>query len=350
MKQDKFLFTASDNIPFSEIEQHYGIVDSQIVVGANIFRDVFASFRDMFGGETKGYKKDIDKMRKVAFANIREQAKERGANAVISVKIDLDEISGAGKSMFMLNIYGSAVKLKNTTEQNEQDFDTIDEINIEDIQYHKQRNKIKQKIENAEDVAREIDWDAISEYDLWDKSIAFSVLSISRNLNRSLEKNISEIPISYLEEYISKNIHIPLSPYWRKLYQELEERNWFNYEILEELLTAEDHVKRFRALKLCTIKKDYYEKEDVSPLRNMGEFISSIFKKEVETKDVNKMMGTKKVFTCPYCLKDTNEDETCNCGQNYYGLSSDLNTPELIGKDLIETAEAIESAFDSTTD
>lgn len=50
------LITTTDNIPFSQIENHLGMVDSQIVIGANLFSDVFAGFRDLFGGEVKDTK------------------------------------------------------------------------------------------------------------------------------------------------------------------------------------------------------------------------------------------------------------------------------------------------------
>jgi len=81
MKKENILITTSDNFASNKIKAQYGIVDSQIVVGANLFRDVFSSFRDIFGGETKGYKKDINKMKKAALDSIKEQASDYGANA-----------------------------------------------------------------------------------------------------------------------------------------------------------------------------------------------------------------------------------------------------------------------------
>ncbi|MDZ7692493.1 MAG: heavy metal-binding domain-containing protein [Balneolaceae bacterium] len=142
MNQDQILLTSSDNFPLSEIQRQFGVVDSQIVIGANIFRDVFSSFRDVFGGETKGYKKDLDKLKKAAFQEIKKQAKEFGANAVISLRLDLDEVSGGGKSMFMLNAYGSAVSLKESVFKQEEKRNTINEISVDHIEYFKKRNNL----------------------------------------------------------------------------------------------------------------------------------------------------------------------------------------------------------------
>jgi uncharacterized protein YbjQ (UPF0145 family) len=228
MKQKEILITASDNIPYTEIENHYGMVDSQIVIGANIFRDVFAGFRDLVGGETKGYKKDLDRMKKAALADVKEQAKQRKANAIISVRIDLDELSGGGKSMFMLNIYGSAVKLKESALHESNIESVIKEISFDDVEYFKRRNKIKKMIENSEDVAIEVILNDISEYDLWERQTSLNVLADSTTASRSLENNISEIPITHIEEFLTVNIDRISVHYWNLVYNQMASRNWYN--------------------------------------------------------------------------------------------------------------------------
>jgi len=347
MSQDQILLTSSDNIPHSEIEQQFGIVDSQIVIGANIFRDVFSSFRDIFGGETKGYKKDLDKMKKAAFSEIKQQAKEQGANAIISLRLDLDEVSGGGKSMFMLNAYGSAVVLKRSILNQQESDNIIDEISAEDLEFFKRKNRIIDKIEEADQVLNEVSLDAISEFELWEHDIALEVLTNSQTADRSLQNNLSEIPIEFIEEFLNDNIHELHVQYWNLILEDLDDRNWFNYDLLQSLLRAENHIKRFRALKLSTLEKKSFSKNEIPKLENLGTFLRDNFDETVESKEVSKMIGSKKVFICSHCLNDTilEEHRNCDCGRNKFGFKKSFITPKRIAKNLLETSEAMKSAF-----
>lgn len=347
MSRDQILLTSSDNIPHSKIEHQFGVVDSQIVIGANIFRDVFSSFRDIFGGETKGYKKDLDKMKRAAFSEIKAKAKDHGANAIIGLRLDLDEISGGGKSMFMLNAYGSAVKLEKSILATEQEKNTIDEISFEDIQYHKERNAVKKQIQSADEIIKEVSLNKISNYDLWDRNNALSVLNYENTASRSLENNFSDIPIEFIEEYLKENIHTPQLYYWNTIFKNLDQRDWFNHELIYELLQDENFIKRFRALRLCILKKNSYKREEIKSFEVLGHFLNSHFDTSVESREVSKMIGNKKVFKCPYCLKDTplEKDRNCDCHRTKYGFKKASITPKSIANNLLETAEALKSAF-----
>lgn len=323
------------------------MVDSQIVIGANIFRDVFSSFRDIFGGETKGYKKDLHKMKKAAFSEIKEQAKNHGANAIISLRLDLDEVSGGGKSMFMLNAYGSAVKLEESFLAKEKETSTIEEVSFEDIQYYRERNALKKKIENAEEIAKEVNLSNISKYDLWDRNVALNVLKHSDTASRNLENNFSEIPAEFIEDFLREDIHKLHLNFWSLVFNDFNERNWFNYEFLSELLQEENYLKRFRALKLCVIKKNSYRREEIEKLEKLGNFLHSDFDTSVESREVSKMIGSKNVYTCPYCLRDTplKKDRNCDCGRNKFGFKTSEYTPESIADYFLQTANAMKSAF-----
>lgn len=351
MKQENILVTASDNIPYQEIEKQFGIVDSQIVVGANLFRDAFASFRDLLGGETKGYKKDIDKMKNAAISSIKSQAIKKGANAVIALKIDLDELSGGGKSMFMMNIYGSAVKLKQSALESDINTDAIEEFSFEDLEYFKEKNRLYTQIENCSDILKEVDLSSISKYKLWNKEISSRVLESSLDANHEkleeLNDNLSEIPDELLEEFLANKFDKIRSSLWDRIYNSFESRNWFNYKLIKKFLNDDSHIKRFRALQLCTLKKDFYERSESKELKELGRFITTDFNKNIPTKVVTKMINKKEVYVCPNCLKETDANQSyCECGANKKGLEPRTLTPESIGQDLIETAQAIELAFE----
>lgn len=346
MNEEEILVTASDNIPYSEIEKQFGIVDSQIVVGANIFRDVFASWRDLFGGETKGYKKDIDKMKKAAMQSIREQAIDKGGNAVLALKIDLDELSGGGKSMFMLNIYGTAVKLKESVFESSNHIDKVNELEINEIEFFKERNKIARKINEAIDITRDVNLDSISKYDLWDQRIASEVLAHSFTANYVLKENFSEIPLSFIEEFLKENIHKIKPDYWDLVYSNFNEKDWFNHQFLYDLIQDENYIKRFRALKLCTLKKKSYKRDEIKSFEILGDFLVNKFDSSVKKREVNKVIGIAKVYVCPYCLQENKmKNSECECGRSKFGFINSGNTPKSIGNYLLEMANAMKTAF-----
>ena len=92
------------------VSQYLGIVTGEVIVGANIFKDMFAGIRDIVGGRSGSYEKTLRSAREEAFAEVEELAVELGASAVIGVDIDYQVIGKEG-SMLMVTVSGTAVKL-----------------------------------------------------------------------------------------------------------------------------------------------------------------------------------------------------------------------------------------------
>ncbi|MCA3268948.1 MAG: heavy metal-binding domain-containing protein [Thalassospira sp.] len=90
------------------VKQYHGIVVGEAVLGANVFKDLFASIRDIVGGRSGAYEKEFAKARQVAFQELEQNARQLGANAVIGVDIDYDSV-GQGGSMLMVSVSGTAV-------------------------------------------------------------------------------------------------------------------------------------------------------------------------------------------------------------------------------------------------
>jgi uncharacterized protein YbjQ (UPF0145 family) len=87
-----------------------GIVTGEVIVGANIFKDLFAGIRDIVGGRAGAYEQTLREARTEAFRELAAEAAERGADAVVAVDIDY-EVVGANGSMLMVSASGTAVKL-----------------------------------------------------------------------------------------------------------------------------------------------------------------------------------------------------------------------------------------------
>jgi uncharacterized protein YbjQ (UPF0145 family) len=94
------------------IVKHFGIVSGEAILGANIFRDLFASIRDIVGGRSAAYEQELRKAKAIAIQEMQQQASELGATAVVGVDLDYETIQvGAGGGMLMVSASGTAVTL-----------------------------------------------------------------------------------------------------------------------------------------------------------------------------------------------------------------------------------------------
>jgi uncharacterized protein YbjQ (UPF0145 family) len=94
------------------VTRHLGIVSGEAILGANIFRDFFAGIRDIVGGRSAAYEGELRKAKAIALEEMEQQAKDLGANAVLSVDLDYETIQvGSGGGMLMVSASGTAVVL-----------------------------------------------------------------------------------------------------------------------------------------------------------------------------------------------------------------------------------------------
>ena len=91
-----------------EIKSYHGIVIGEAIMGANIFKDLFASIRDIVGGRSGSYEDELTKARQIAFRELEQEALGMGANAVVGIDLDY-EVLGDKNSMLMVSISGTAV-------------------------------------------------------------------------------------------------------------------------------------------------------------------------------------------------------------------------------------------------
>jgi uncharacterized protein YbjQ (UPF0145 family) len=104
------ILSTTPTIDGRPIREYLGIVTGEVIVGANIFKDLFASVRDIVGGRAGAYEQTLRDARAEAFRELSEEAADRGADAVVGIDLDY-EVVGANGSMLMVSASGTAVKL-----------------------------------------------------------------------------------------------------------------------------------------------------------------------------------------------------------------------------------------------
>ena len=106
------IVTTTPSIEGKSIKSYLGVVTGEAIMGANMFKDLFAGIRDLVGGRSATYEKELGNAREVAFQEMRERAAVLGANAVVGVDIDY-EVLGQNNGMLMVSVSGTAVKIEN---------------------------------------------------------------------------------------------------------------------------------------------------------------------------------------------------------------------------------------------
>jgi uncharacterized protein YbjQ (UPF0145 family) len=93
------------------IVRYLGLVSGEAILGANIFRDIFAGIRDIVGGRSAAYENELRKAKEIALQEMQEQARALGANAVVGVDLDYETI-GSNGGMLMVSASGTAVQIE----------------------------------------------------------------------------------------------------------------------------------------------------------------------------------------------------------------------------------------------
>lgn len=102
------IVTTTPSIEGQSITRYYGVVAGEAILGANMFKDMFAGIRDLVGGRSATYERELQKAREIALRELQERAAALGANAVVGVDLDY-EVLGQGNGMLMVSASGTAV-------------------------------------------------------------------------------------------------------------------------------------------------------------------------------------------------------------------------------------------------
>ena len=106
------LIVTSPTVAGQRITRSYGLVSGEAILGANIFRDLFAGIRDIVGGRSAAYEGELRKAKQIALDEMAQQARDLGANAIVSVDLDYETIQvGQGGGMLMVSASGTAVQI-----------------------------------------------------------------------------------------------------------------------------------------------------------------------------------------------------------------------------------------------
>ena len=105
------IVTTTPSIEGKQITAYKGIVTGEAILGANLFKDLFAGIRDIVGGRSATYERELREAKNIAIEEMQERARSMGANAIVGVDLDYETIGQSG-SMLMVTASGTAVVIE----------------------------------------------------------------------------------------------------------------------------------------------------------------------------------------------------------------------------------------------
>lgn len=327
--RSNFSISTTSSISNMNIEKHIDLVSANIVVGTNIFSDISASFSDFFGGQSSTYQNKLQEIYKAVMAELKLQAINIGANAIIGLKIDFDEISGGGKSMFMISAVGTAVVVSGCADSSSAIAPhTIEHISSLDLSNELTKNRIIRLLKSGKPPLTE-HWQYLFNYPNDEITTLLLNLLLQIPPPNAYVVTIFEIPkdniINYLRR-VDRDFAVSI------LYPKITEFRVDVINILEECqLFSPRHIisliqdNELSVAVLCLfIGKDVYTKDDLVQMTKILDLFDSL----PDTGEVKIVKGgmlskEKERYICSTGHTNSVNSEYCEglqCGLNIKGL------------------------------
>jgi uncharacterized protein YbjQ (UPF0145 family) len=342
------------------IKQYLKPISAHIVAGTNLFSDFFASFTDVFGGRSQTYQRQLSSLYAEAIERLKIAAYEIGANCIVGLKVDLDEISGKGKSMFMITAIGTAVMIEDNLDKRTKakTYEKVEIIGLDKLRALQEKREI---IGNADENALELDdetWDFITRnqvYEVLDfileklKSLMPNpndTSGISEEFYKKLLSYIDALPEDKKNQLLYDNVANNQSEQVRtKLYEIIEDLQLLNLDQIIEILDNTEFEKQKKALKILNSDKPFYNKIDLEKLSTLRNSIEKKFPERGKRSTKKQFLSSKEkeVWVCE-CGNTVELDKYCGgCKRDIYGFTShEMSPPRAI--------EAIDEKIDLITE
>ena len=338
MKKDILLSTTA-SIPNYEVVESKGLVFANVVLGTNFFSDFAASFTDTFGGTSDTYQGKLDKIYNEVIEKLSKKTLAIGCNAIIGFKIDFDEISGKGVSMFMVNAVGTACKAKQIISEKVASNGVL--LDEEDLENAVLKYKVIQSIKDKKSaIISEETKDYLNDHptkEIVDELLDYYyVVKVSNGggyvtggvyVEDEAPKRVAS-NIKFINQYIGLIIDDEVID---KVYSKYSENSTYVEIIEQSNLFDSKHVLQiaekdpYKALPLLGIKKSSYSKEDIGFFKQIVSKYENLPNRgAIEMSKGGMFSKSQKQYVCEHGHTNDEDVVFCKkCGKNIQGLTKD---------------------------
>ncbi len=322
----RIIITTTNSIEGMEIEKYYDLISTNVVLGTNIFSDIGASFSDFFGGSSEIYQNKLERIYKIALDKLKQKAKTINANGIVGVNIDFDEVSGSGKSMFMISATGMAVKLKSIEKVNKIEEGQKKTATIEEVENVIVKLKIISKVK-TKDLLTDNDWEFLLENSvqeivpllLEEYLLAFKdSTNVISDYQRRLRKFFPLLLKQMDEKIVSKILYEKIQENPIVIITLIKESESFDPELTLGLIeSGKGHI----AINSLDTHKRFYTYEDLKTMDSILEKLNNL-PNTGKIEIVKGILGSKEKYICENNHSNPVEEEFCgHCRKNIKGLT-----------------------------
>ena len=320
------IITTTNSIENAEIEKYFGVVSTNVVLGTNVFSEFAASFTDFFGGTSETYQRKLDIIYKSAIDTLSQKATMLGANCIVGLHVDFDEISGKGKSMFMISAIGTAAKVNVKQQVTANHLSVNSVVYADQLSAEYQKRDLIARLEDGELLSPE-DWSFLSTHPvneaaplLLDKYLLLpstpnseDEIQLAQNMSPYLNRLDKEMAIQLVSERIDKNTD--------EVIKLICSCNLFDAGLVTSLF-KKGEVNT--AIKLLDANKESYASQDLLSMKEIVVLIDHLPEEgKIEIVKGVFSKGEEK-YICPHGHKNPATNEFCQeygCGINIKGLT-----------------------------
>ncbi|PIP45253.1 hypothetical protein CO110_05120 [Candidatus Desantisbacteria bacterium CG_4_9_14_3_um_filter_40_11] len=344
------ILTTTSNLEGWEIDSYLGVVAAHIVIGTGIIAENLSDFTDFFGAHSRSYQKKLDRISNEAIELLSEKARKLGANAVLGLRVDHDEISGSIKGMLMVTATGTAVRSLPTPHESKDAGSTLQRgINASEFRTILKRERIAGEASHRTlDWSKDGEWHFIIENQMEEIAEFFldyieQSLSVPGDSGLTLSASSSMKP-GFSEKFEEYVLSLPAEAGQRVIYSCARRGDFlfscslttairgdlFNLESVLELIADSDEVVAQRGVQYAIVDQVAYGFDDVIGLGTLEEAIKKRFS-EAPQYEKKGLLGKKNVWKC-CCGKevDFDSDRCSSCSRDRCGFPKDMKNPFLI--------------------
>ncbi len=361
MNKQNVKVTTTSGFDGVEIEEYLEPITAHVVVGMNLFKDLLSGFSDLFGGKSRTYQNTLTSINDDVINELRERAYSIGANCVLGLKIDNDEVSAQGKSMMMVTALGTAAKA-NFSEKtiNHKKEIKADRLSNDLLNFYKQKKKYIVESENDSLKINDELWEFVksnkvnelAEY-LLDSFLEFAKFyevqenfkKFSNHLSEYLSVLDPEVAMSCLYKRLIEEQELDLK---NQIIKKINELQLIDFERVLQLIKAPDFSTQKCSLQVLKTDKMSYEKPDIQQIKNIISLVSTTFTERGKKTSKKKALSSKEkeIWICE-CSKENDKERTycSSCKRDIFGFSENETNAEQISKKLKSELEILEKVI-----
>lgn len=361
MRHDKIIVTTTHNLEGIKINEYIKPVTAHVVVGMNFFKDVFSGLTDIFGGNSSSYESTLKSINESVLNKLKQEAYSQGANCIVGLKIDNDEVSSQGKSMMMVTASGTAIKAD--IKQNDSDIEKTmksDRIDSVKLSILTQKEEYLEKINTKKHVVASSVLKFATKNRL-DEFAPYILAELEKKINDSYsseslehhQKNFYSYFSSASPKIIIKLIYAKINLESNTKFREflikmIKDLKLVDYnEILKKLQIDEFQTKKSFAA-IATFEKDTYSKSDIETLQKVLKIINESFPEtSQQLVKKSKLFGKEmEIWICQCSHENALDSKYCSkCKKDKQGFLTDETKPSEAISSLRRKINALKGFF-----